>query len=63
MSLECLACQLTAGERESAGGRIFQTGHWVVEQCIGTLGVDPHAVQVFCDRTRSAFASGRSRGS
>jgi len=37
--LECMACQLTAGERELAGGRIFQTEHWVVEHCIGTLGV------------------------
>jgi hypothetical protein len=34
-----MACQLTAGERELAGGRIFQTEHWVVEHCIGTLGV------------------------
>ena len=39
MSLECMACQLTAGERELAGGRIFQTDHWVVEHCVGTLGV------------------------
>jgi len=39
VSLECMACQLTAGERELAGGRIFQTEHWVVEHCIGTLGV------------------------
>jgi len=34
-----MACELTAGERELAGGRIFQTEHWVVEHCIGTLGV------------------------
>jgi len=39
MSLECTACQLIAGERELAGGRIFQTEHWVVEHCVGTLGV------------------------
>jgi diadenosine tetraphosphate (Ap4A) HIT family hydrolase len=39
VSLECMACQLTAGERELAGGRIFQTDHWVVEHCVGTLGV------------------------
>ena len=39
MSLECVACQLTAGEREPPGGRIFQTYHWVVEHGIGTLGV------------------------
>jgi len=39
VSLECMACRLTAGERELAGGRIFQTEHWVVEHCNGTLGV------------------------
>jgi len=35
VSLECMACQLTAGERELAGGRIFQTDHWVVETASG----------------------------
>lgn len=39
MSLECMACLLTAGERELPGGRIFRSEHWVVEHCIGTLGV------------------------
>jgi ATP adenylyltransferase len=39
MSDECMACQLTAGEREVTGGRIFQTEHWVVEHRIRTLGV------------------------
>jgi diadenosine tetraphosphate (Ap4A) HIT family hydrolase len=34
-----MACQLTAGERELVGGSIFRTDHWVVEHCIGTLGV------------------------
>ena len=34
-----MACQLTSGERDLAGGRIFQTEHWVVEHCAGTLGV------------------------
>lgn len=34
-----MACQLTAGERDLAGGRIAESEHWVVEHCIGTLGV------------------------
>jgi diadenosine tetraphosphate (Ap4A) HIT family hydrolase len=34
-----MACQLIAGERKLIGGRIFQTEHWVVEHCVGTLGV------------------------
>jgi diadenosine tetraphosphate (Ap4A) HIT family hydrolase len=34
-----MACQLIAGERELVGGRIFQSECWVVEHCIGTLGV------------------------
>ena len=39
MSHECMACQLTASDRGLAGGRIFETDHWVVEHCVGTLGV------------------------
>ena len=35
----CLACELTAGERELPGGLIDETGHWVVEHCVGPLGV------------------------
>lgn len=39
MSDDCMACQLTAGALDLPGGRVFQTEHWVVEHCIGTLGV------------------------
>lgn len=39
MTPDCMACLLTAGERELPGGRIFQTQHWVVEHCVGTLGL------------------------
>jgi diadenosine tetraphosphate (Ap4A) HIT family hydrolase len=39
VSLECMACQLAAGERELIGGCIFRTEYWVVEHCVGTLGV------------------------
>jgi diadenosine tetraphosphate (Ap4A) HIT family hydrolase len=35
----CLACDLTDGTRELPGGRIYATEHWVVEHCIGPLGV------------------------
>ncbi len=35
----CLACELTAGLRELPGGRITETPHWVVEHCVGPLGV------------------------
>ena len=47
MPLECMACQLTAGERDLAGGRVFQTEHWVVEHCIGTLGVGTLVLKPF----------------
>ncbi len=35
----CLACELTSGRRELPGGRIYETPSWVVEHCIGPLGV------------------------
>ncbi len=35
----CLACRLTAGDEPLPGGRIWATDHWVVEHCIGPLGV------------------------
>ncbi len=35
----CLACELTAGARELPGGRIDTTERWVVEHCVGPLGV------------------------
>jgi ATP adenylyltransferase len=35
---ECLACELTAGERELPGGCIRETSHWRVEHCVGPLG-------------------------
>ena len=34
----CLACELTAGERELPGGPIHRTPRWVVEHCVGPLG-------------------------
>jgi diadenosine tetraphosphate (Ap4A) HIT family hydrolase len=35
----CLACELTAGLRELPGGRISETPRWVVEHCVGPLGI------------------------
>jgi diadenosine tetraphosphate (Ap4A) HIT family hydrolase len=35
----CLACDLFAGRVELPGGRIHETDHWLVEHCIGPLGV------------------------
>ncbi|MEX0785561.1 MAG: hypothetical protein WD939_02880 [Dehalococcoidia bacterium] len=35
----CLACDLTNGRRELPGGRIHATEHWVVEHCVGPLGL------------------------
>ena len=36
---ECLGCGLTGGKLDLPGGRIYATEHWVVEHCIGPLGV------------------------
>ncbi len=36
---ECLACDLMSGKVELPGGRIYETAHWVVEHCVGPLGV------------------------
>ncbi len=35
----CLACDAIAGRVAIPGGRIHGTAHWVVEHCIGPLGV------------------------
>jgi len=35
----CLACDLTFGRRTLPGGRIHETAHWIVEHCVGPLGV------------------------
>ncbi len=35
----CLACDLASGRQDLPGGRIYATEHWVVEHCIGPLGV------------------------
>jgi diadenosine tetraphosphate (Ap4A) HIT family hydrolase len=35
----CLACDLSSGRQALPGGRIFATEDWVVEHCVGPLGV------------------------
>jgi diadenosine tetraphosphate (Ap4A) HIT family hydrolase len=35
----CLACDLAEGRVDLPGGRIAETDHWLVEYCIGPLGV------------------------
>lgn len=39
MSANCIACELTDGRRPLPGGRVHSTEHWVVEHCVGPLGV------------------------
>lgn len=35
----CEACELLAGHRDLPGGQIHETNHWVVEHCVGPLGL------------------------
>jgi diadenosine tetraphosphate (Ap4A) HIT family hydrolase len=35
----CVACDLSGGQRELPGGLIHRTDFWLVEHCIGPLGV------------------------
>lgn len=36
---ECLACELADGRRPLPGGRIHASKHWLVEHCVGPLGL------------------------
>ena len=45
MTRPCEACRLT--NEDVPGGRVFQTTHWVVEHCVGTLGVGTMIVKPF----------------
>lgn len=35
----CMACDLADGKRPLPGGRLHETTHWVVEHCVGPLGL------------------------
>ncbi len=37
--MDCLACELNDHPERVPGGRIATTGSWVVEHCVGPLGV------------------------
>ncbi|MEU2423223.1 hypothetical protein ABZ619_19740 [Streptomyces sp. NPDC007851] len=39
MSGECLACGLMAGRVPLPGGCVLRTEFWVVEHCVGPLGL------------------------
>ena len=35
----CMACALSSGELPLPGGLIYRTEHWLVEHCVGPLGL------------------------
>lgn len=37
--MSCLACDLTSGRAPLPGGRLHRTSRWVVEHCVGPLGL------------------------
>lgn len=37
--VDCIACELADGRRPLPGGRIFASDHWLVEHCVGPLGL------------------------
>jgi diadenosine tetraphosphate (Ap4A) HIT family hydrolase len=39
MTVDCLACDLAAGRRPLPGGLIHRTEFWLVEHCVGPLGL------------------------
>jgi len=41
----CLACDLAEGRRELPGGRVAETAHWLVEHCVGPLGLGAMVVK------------------
>ena len=47
LGTDCLACDLTAGDRDLPGGRIYETTRWVVEHCTGPLPVGTLIVKPF----------------
>lgn len=43
----CFACDLLSGAEPLPGGRIAETRHWVVEHCVGPLGLGTAIVKPF----------------
>ena len=54
---DCLACDLIEGRRTLPGGRIAETAAWIVEHCIGPLGVGTLLVKPKRHVTRVAALS------
>lgn len=36
---DCLTCQLSSGQADLPGGLLHRTDHWLVEHCVGPLGL------------------------
>ena len=43
--IDCMACQLSRGTLELPGGLIYRTRFWLVEHCIGPLGLGAMVVK------------------
>ena len=54
---DCMACELADGRRPLPGGRIFRTDHWLVEHCVGPLGLGTLIVKPARHVTRVASLS------
>jgi diadenosine tetraphosphate (Ap4A) HIT family hydrolase len=54
----CLACDLAAGRTPLPGGVIHETEHWLVEHCVGPLGVGTLLVKPKRHVTRVSKLSG-----
>ena len=39
MNIDCMACDLAAGRQPLPGGLIHRTDSWLVEHCVGPLGL------------------------
>jgi len=39
LMVDCIACQLSSGDLPLPGGHIFRTRFWLVEHCVGPLGL------------------------
>ena len=53
----CIACDLAEGRQPLPGGRIAETDHWLVEHCVGPLGVGALVVKPRRHVTRIAELS------
>jgi hypothetical protein len=43
--MACLACDLIHGHAAQPGGTLHRTDHWVIQHCIGSLGLGTMIVQ------------------